>query len=117
MVDKDIPIFHNEILKAIGHFSAVSVPSKFGRKGIGKMLVKAAEEYLLEWAGKEHQADANLRVVMEMGVVDLRTDLFPWYQAQGYIIINEISPIDPGFAILLAPDVNAKLILMQKCLT
>ena len=54
-----------------------------------------------------------------MGVVNVRTPLFPWYRAQGYCEIQEIHPNDPGFEILLSDEYKEKvcLVLMKKQLT
>lgn len=63
---------------------------KWGGKGIGKALVKAAEDKLLEIArcqwdevvDSKHcdssSSTISLKVVMEMGVINQRADLFPW---------------------------------------
>lgn len=64
------------------------MPTKYGGKGIGKALVKAAEDKLLEIARSQwnevvdptrSSSSISLEVVMEMGVINQRADLFPWY--------------------------------------
>jgi hypothetical protein len=73
------------IIDTVGKFSAVSVPKLWGKRGIGKKLVRAAEEYTLEVAERkldEERKSGGIRykliVDMEMGVINLRRDLFPW---------------------------------------
>ena len=72
-------------LRLTGKVSAVSVPTRWAKKGIGKKMIKQAEDHLLKVA-KElgtygQQCSA---VVMEMGVINVRQDLFSWYEKQGY---------------------------------
>jgi predicted N-acetyltransferase YhbS len=55
-----------------GNFSAVSVPDKCTRRGIGRRLVAAAEQYILDLEGPEKR-------VLEAGVISLREDLFKWF--------------------------------------
>lgn len=93
----------------IGHFSAVSVPDRYGNRGIGKALVKGAEDFILNMAKSRHG-----RVLMEMGVVNLRRVLFPWYESQGYQFVREIRPNADDFASLIVPDLDVCLILMRK---
>ena len=76
------------VLTLTGKISAVSVPSRWGKKGIGKKMIKNAEDYLLKKvAPKELRAYGvkECKVVMEMGVINVRDDLFPWYEKQGYM--------------------------------
>ena len=68
------------------------MPTKYGGKGIGKALVKAAEDKLLEiarcqWNEVVHptcSSSISLEVVMEMGVINQRADLFPWYSYSSF---------------------------------
>ena len=97
------------------------MPSKFSHKGIGKALVAAAEARLISEVSKSIEARKNeteiqTSIVMEMGVVNLRPDLFPWYESQGYTIEHEIKPNDPEFDKLLLDGVDAFLVLMRKIL-
>jgi predicted N-acetyltransferase YhbS len=74
------------VVDTIGKFSAVSVPKKWEKRGIGKKLVSAAERHALDrgLSYLELSKRANpeglykLSVDMEMGVINLRKDLFPW---------------------------------------
>ncbi len=51
-----------------------------------------------------------------MGVVNVREVLFPWYEKQGYVRVQEIHPNDPGFDRLLSDEWKEKvcLVLMEK---
>lgn len=71
------------------------MPTKYGGKGIGKALVKAAENKLLEIARCQwnevvdvdptrSSSSISLEVVMEMGVINQRADLFPWYSYSSF---------------------------------
>lgn len=111
-------------MKLCGKFSAVSVPTKFGKQGIGKALVTGAESKLVEIAQeqlliKKSAGDDGIKlsVVMEMGVINLRTDLFPWYEKQGYSIIGEFLPRDKEVEMIKLPDVEVHCILMRKQLS
>ena len=108
-----------------GKFSAVSVPTRFAKRGIGKGLVQAAEEKLLEVAKQEfdvrvQQAQVeeskptSLIVTMEMGVINQRTDLFPWYESQGYVTIGEIHPNDEEVTRICLEGVDICCVLMRK---
>lgn len=78
------------------------MPTKYGGKGIGKALVKAAEDKLLEiarcqWDGVFHpkhidSSSMSLEVVMEMGVINQRTDLFPWYSYSNFEVVMSFLP-------------------------
>lgn len=71
--------FAENCKKVTGHFSAVSVTGAWERCGIGRGLVGRAEDYITVIVG------VNCAVrEMEMGVINLREDLFPWYEKQGY---------------------------------
>ena len=55
----------------------------------------------------------KVRYHMEMGVINLRTDLFPWYEKQGYKILHEI-PNDEEVSRIVLPELNVYCILMRK---
>jgi GNAT superfamily N-acetyltransferase len=66
-----------------GYFGMLSVdPSRQGR-GLGRRLVDAAEDY----------ARDNGCTAMDIRVVNLRTELMPFYRKLGYI---EAGPIEPA---------------------
>ncbi|KAG9414545.1 hypothetical protein AC1031_007952 [Aphanomyces cochlioides] len=65
----------------VGHFSAVSVPKAFENQRVGRAMIQAAED-LVAACGCEK---------MEITVVSVRTDLFPFYERKGYQ--RQIGPI------------------------
>ena len=98
----------------------MSVPSRYERQGIGKALVQAAEEKVLSKARQlQEKSGKAVSVRMEMGVVNMRYVLFPWYKSQGYVELGEIHPNDPGFDQLLSEEYKEKvcLVSMRKDLT
>lgn len=101
-----------------GHFSAVAVPSKYGGRGIGKALVGAVESKLIELA-QEYRTERQLpiqRVVSSMGVLNVRPDLFPWYQQQGYTQSYRL-PDTPELARIKLDDAaDVHCILFEKVL-
>ncbi|XP_002154911.2 uncharacterized protein LOC100213636 [Hydra vulgaris] len=111
----------------VGTFSAISVPSKYSKRGIGKTLVASAENYLLENVFKaiQHQMlsagytiknSLQLGVVMEIEVNSLREDLLPWYEKQGYQIVGKIKPNDVEFTVKILDGIDAFFIIMRKTL-
>ena len=72
-----------------GKFSAVSVLNSWGKKGIGKSLVSQAELYTMKMSKqfydqkkKDNEEDCtnySSSTFIEMGVINLRKDLFPWF--------------------------------------
>ena len=110
-------IFTELFMKYIGHFSAVSVPEKYGRRGIGKALVKAAEDQLLSIIARDtHNADKHITATIEMGVINLRKDLFVWYGSQGYEMVGEIRPNDEEISRIILDDLDVCAVLMRKTL-
>ena len=132
------PAFKSEVgnprvirLKLIGRFSAVSVVDRCTRRGIGRKLVAAAESYAVEYANdllekeKKHRIedvfgdpsmhiDTRLNVYMEMGVINARTDLFPWYQKQGYVQKGKL-PVNDEVGRIVSDDwKHIHCILMRK---
>ncbi len=88
------------------------MPTKYGNRGIGKLLVKSAENHLLSL--QEHTTDIEIkRIVMEMGVINQRTDLFPWYEKQGYATIGPL-PHDQELARIVLEGMDVYCVLMQK---
>jgi hypothetical protein len=53
---------------------------------------------------------------MEMGVINVRQDLFPWYESQGYITGTEIHPNDAELTRVIIPGLDVFCILMNKSL-
>lgn len=99
--------------EVLGKFSAVSVPGRHGKQGIGKGLVQAAERRTLQIA---REAAAGCRALLQMGVINLRADLFPWYQGQGFAVIGEVRPNDPELELITLDSMRGELcmVLMQK---
>lgn len=103
-----------------GHVSCVSVSKAFEKQGIGKRLVIAAEEYLLQSVVRSISTTIATNVAMEIGVINLRTDLFPWYQGQGYAVVadqgepskQESAEVD----MIKLPHLQVFCVLMRKSL-
>ncbi len=94
------------------------MPSKYANRGIGKLLVKSAEAHLL--AVKDSMISENpesqiVKIVMEMGVINQRTDLFPWYERQGYLSVGPL-PHDAELARIVLDGVDVYCVLMRKVL-
>ncbi|XP_065667533.1 uncharacterized protein LOC100212726 [Hydra vulgaris] len=111
----------------VGTFSAVSVPSKYSNRGIGKALVASAENYLRENVFKaiQHQMlnfgnitnnNPQFNIVMEIEVINLRVDLFPWYEKQGYQVVDKIKPNKAVFAVRYLDGIDVFFIMMRKTL-
>jgi ribosomal protein S18 acetylase RimI-like enzyme len=112
-----LEISYDNNLIAVGHFSAVSVASKCGRRGIGKALVRAAEEYTIATVLKRVQDETSTcTIFMEMGVINLREDLFPWYESQGYTILEPFLSNNEELTRIVLPGLQVHLILMRKVL-
>lgn len=98
------------------------MPTKFEKRGIGKSLVSIIEAQLTDIAQtaftafQETCTDATPRLVvnMEMGVINQRRDLFPWYESQGYVVIGEIRPNDAELLRICLDGVDICCILMRK---
>lgn len=107
----------------VGKFSAVAVHSKYQKRGLGKLLVSSAEEYVLELAksnteieGVDIKAVPIRNVAIQMGVISLRQDLFPWYESQGYATI-EVLPWDAEIQRITREGYeHLHLVLMRKAL-
>eukprot|EP00752_Nemacystus_decipiens_P005359 g4860.t1 len=63
--------------KVDAQFGMLSVPKEFSGRGIGKLLVSAAEERCRKELGREN-------IVVEISVASFFPELFGWYEAQGY---------------------------------
>lgn len=102
-----------------GKFSGVAVPPRFERRGIGQALVRSAENQVIKQAeALEQSLSKHSKADMQMGVVNVREVLFPWYGKQGYVNLGEIHPNPPGFDVLLLDDMKEQvcLVLMEKIL-
>jgi hypothetical protein len=102
----------------IGKLSAVAVAKMYTKKGVGKRLVKAAEDMLKMKAQEEIKLQAldnqdQVEVRMEVGVINARHDLFPWYQGQGYTLLNEKMPTDDDFDKIILPNLKGKIFCVK----
>eukprot|EP00667_Euglena_gracilis_P003261 EG_transcript_3272 len=62
---------------AVGEVGQLSVQADQRQRGIGKLLVKAAEDWVKQRAG-------DRPFTVQMPLLSVRPDLFPYYQKQGY---------------------------------
>jgi len=67
-----------------GYFGMLSVNPAFQGRGLGRRLVDAAENY----------ARAQGCTAMDIRVVNLRTELPPFYRKLGYAETGEVEPVD-----------------------
>jgi hypothetical protein len=100
----------------VGKFSAVSVPAQFAKRGLGVALVAAAEEYLVRTLLPQ-QARHCSSARMEMGVINVRHDLFPWYEKQGYVRVGDMPHDDELQRILGDEHQQVCCVLMRKMLS
>ena len=72
----------------------------------------AAEKHIIDIARKLSIHHVN----MEMGVINLRTDLFPWYMSQGYHIVEDCNQKNTTAEInrIVLEDMNVYLVMMKK---
>ena len=81
------------------YFGMFAVDPNLQAKGIGKIFIHCAEKYARE----------NLRrAVMEMTVINHRTELIQWYQRRGYQLTGESRSFpygDERFGIPKRPDI------------
>eukprot|EP01038_Epipyxis_sp_PR26KG_P007046 gene7046-9621_t len=112
----------NKSIEFIGKFSAVSVPKKYERNGIGKALVFAVENEMIKIAkdyNKNNSDNSEISIVVkvEMGVVSARLDLIPWYESQGYRAVGDIIEDDPEIIMITKDGMIVNLILMRKVIS
>lgn len=96
-----------------GYISSVAVVPKFSKQGIGKRLISDAEDFIKL---KYESNKAEISVIMELGIINLRADLFKWYSNQGYYVVSEIRPNDNEFEKILLPNIDVCIVLMRKIL-
>lgn len=113
-------------MKVIGKFSAVAVSGSSQKKGIGHLLIQSAEATVLRLAKNESDkviavsendiasTSSSVSAEITMGVINVREDLFPWYQSQGFSIEDQM-PWDAELSrIVLEGYEHVSLIRMRK---
>jgi len=100
-----------------GNFGAVAVARAFEKRGIGSALVRAAERYVLAGA-HEHAAPASVprSSDIDMGVINLRADLFLWYGKMGFQRCEEIRLNNEELARICLPGLDVCCVRMHKTL-
>jgi len=100
-----------------GNFGAVAVGRAYEKRGIGGALVRAAERYVLAGAS-EHSASENVprSAEIEMGVINLRADLFLWYGKMGFTRGEEIRPNNEELDRICLPELDVCCVRMHKSL-
>lgn len=78
--------------ESVGYFGMLAVDSTRQGAGLGRVMVKAAEDYLRDHTCREIRID----------VLSLRTDLLPFYRRLGYVEIGTrpaplVRKLKPGF--------------------
>ena len=112
----------------LGKFSAVAVRGEYQQKGIGRLLVRAAEDYVISVARCYNEESkgavssmslqtTKIGAVITMGVINLREDLFPWYTKQGYSVVGEMQHDAEILRIVKEGYEHVCLIQMEKVLT
>ncbi len=97
-----------------GKFSAVAVDPAWEKRGVGQFLVASVEHFLQERADSLFGA-SSAQTVCEMGVLNVRPDLFAWYERQGYTR-GERLPHDAELARIINPGLDVWCILWRKVL-
>jgi hypothetical protein len=61
-------------------------------------------------------SDSKVSAYLQMGVINLRHDLFPWYEGQGFVKLHEIRPNDPEVELITLDEMKDVVccVLMQK---
>jgi len=88
------------------YLGMLTVDPKLQGKGIGKILLQAAENF-----GREKQCSA-----VNMTVISVRTELIDWYKRHGYLDTGKRKPFafnDPRFGL---PKQPLEFIVMEKSL-
>ena len=100
-----------------GHFSSVSVLDSMARKGIGRTLVKAAEDHVINLGKNNDSSNSNPpRITIDCGVINLREDLFKWYGNQGYVNTGEEIKDDEEVNRITLPGMMVTLVIIGKTL-
>lgn len=123
---KSTPTDYSEKTEIIGKFSAVAVRNEFQQRGIGNLLVRAAEDHIISLAKRsddtikeaeeKQPSGTKIRAVITMGVINLREDLFPWYAKQGFKVVGEVGHDPEVLRIVKEGYEHVCLIQMEKVL-
>lgn len=87
------------------YLGLLTVSPEIQAKGIGKVLLQAAEDY----------AKQLLLKSICMTVISVRTELIAWYERHGYCKTGEIRPF-PADHVLVIPKQPLELLVMEKLL-
>ncbi len=93
----------NKIDNAL-YLGMLTVQPNLQRKGIGKELLKAAEE----------EARKQKCTVIFMTVISIRTELIAWYQRHGYVDAGERKPFPAGDSRLGIPKFELEFVVLEK---
>ena len=86
------------------YLGMLTVSPQFQNKGIGKILLAAAED----------EARKRNCIAVFMSVISIRTELINWYEKHGYVNTGKKKPFpenDPRFGI---PKVKLEFIILEK---
>jgi tRNA-dihydrouridine synthase 2 len=100
-----------------GNFGAVAVGRAYEKRGIGAALVRAVERYVLTGA-RDHAAPASVprTADIEMGVINLRADLFVWYGKLGFARGEEMRPNNEELTRICLPELDVCCVKMHNAL-
>lgn len=87
--------------------SLITIRPSFQNRGLGRLLLKAAEDQAALWRAQ----------YIEMSVIHLRTKLIDWYGRRGYTLTDVTRPFpygDPRFGIPLREDLH--FVVLRKSL-
>jgi hypothetical protein len=79
-------------------------------------LVQSAESKIIQIGTEmklKQNASISVQCTMEMGVINLREDLFPWYNKLGYETLDRL-PHDEELRRIVLEDVDVYCVLMRK---
>ena len=145
-LDWEIKTISKHEIHIVGHVSAVSVLPQYEKRGVGKQILQTAEDYLKNYVTKSviqkkeqlsindtannndntnntdnNSCFNNMKIITinEICVVNMRYDLFPWYEKQGYFKVHEIRPNEPAFAVKIKESMKDEvcLVLMRKIIS
>ena len=122
----------NGNIHVTGNFGAVAVARAYEKKGIGAALIRAAESHVLTTAtyaksqaqtlSQAPQEGTELPTYtttasIEMGVINLRNDLFSWYGRMGFTRGEEMRPNNAELTRICLPHLDVCCVRMFKNLS